>query len=56
MLKKVLKEPKKNIDNLKEYEFNCPSSQCKHDKDKFNLNFSPEINIFRCWKCGTSGN
>nr|QBM02821.1 DNA primase [uncultured archaeon] len=55
MLKKVLKEPKKNIDNLKEYEFNCPSSQCKHDKDKFNLNFSPEINIFRCWKCKYKG-
>lgn len=55
MLKKVLKEPKKNFDNLKEYEFNCPSQQCKHDKDKFNLNFSPEINIFRCWKCKYKG-
>lgn len=55
MLKKVLKEPKKDIDNLQEYEFNCPSQYCKHDKDKFNLNFSPEINIFRCWKCNYKG-
>ncbi len=55
MLKKVLKEPKKDIENLQEYEFNCPSSTCKHDKDKFNLNFSPEINIFRCWKCNYKG-
>jgi len=55
MLKKVLKEPKKDIENLDEYEFNCPSPQCKHDKDKFNLNFSPKINIFRCWKCNYKG-
>lgn len=55
MLKKVLKEPKKDIENLHEYEFNCPSQTCKHDKDKFNLNFSPEINIFRCWKCNYKG-
>jgi DNA primase len=55
MLKKVLREPKKDIENLQEYEFNCPSSQCKHDSDKFNLNFSTEINIFRCWKCNYKG-
>lgn len=55
MLKKVLKEPKKDIKNLSEYEFNCPSQYCRHDKDKFNLNFSPEINIFRCWKCKYKG-
>ena len=55
MLKKVLKEPKKDIENLEEYEFNCPSQYCKHDKDKFNLNYSPSINIFRCWKCNYKG-
>lgn len=55
MLKKVLKEPKKDIENLQEYEFNCPSFKCKHDNNKFNLNFSPEINIFRCWKCNYKG-
>lgn len=55
MLRKVLKEPKKDIENLEEYEFNCPSQYCKHDKDKFNLNYSPAINIFRCWKCNYKG-
>lgn len=55
MLKKVLREPKKDIEDLQEYEFNCPSSTCKHDKDKFNLNFASEINIFRCWKCNYKG-
>ena len=55
MLKKVLREPKNSTGNLQEYEFNCPSQYCKHDKDKFNLNFSPGINIFRCWKCNYKG-
>jgi len=54
MLKKVLKEPKKDYEDLYEYEFNCPSRQCKND-NKFNLNFSPELNIFRCWKCNYRG-
>lgn len=55
MLRKVLKEPKKDIPNLHNYEFNCPSQYCRHDREKFNLNFSTEINIFRCWKCNYKG-
>jgi len=55
MLKKVLRDPKKDFDNLDEYEFNCPSNTCKHDRGKYNLNFSPELNIFRCWKCNYKG-
>lgn len=55
MLKKVLKEPKKDLENLEGYEFNCPSQYCKHDKDKFNLTFSTKLNLFRCWKCNYKG-
>ena len=55
MLKRVLKEPKKDNENIYEYEFNCPSNTCKHDKNKFNLNYSVEIKIFRCWKCNYKG-
>lgn len=54
MLKRVLKDPKKDYEDLYEYEFNCPSKQCKND-NKFNLNFNPELNIFRCWKCNYRG-
>lgn len=38
-----------------QYEFNCPSSTCKNDKDKFNLNFNSERNIFNCFKCKYHG-
>ena len=36
-LEKIYDEPRKKRDSIVEYEFNCNSSECYHDIDKFNL-------------------
>ena len=55
ILKKLLYAPKKEYEKMTQYEFNCPSEYCKHDHNKYNLGFSTEKNIFRCWKCNYKG-
>lgn len=57
ILKNFLGEPKSStdIETRKQWEFNCPSHECKYDVDKFNLAFNSEENIYKCWKCKDSG-
>lgn len=55
ILKRILGEPKDEYSNMVQYEFNCPSSYCKSDVDKFNLGYSSEMHIFHCWKCKYKG-
>lgn len=38
-----------------QWEFNCPSPQCKKDVDKYNLSYHTKNHIFKCWKCHYSG-
>ena len=55
LLIEVFGEPKHfDISNEKEqWEFNCPSSYCKHDYEKYNLSYNAKMKIFNCWKCGS---
>ncbi len=57
ILKDFLGEPKSSSDaeNRNQWEFNCPSSKCKHDINKYNLAFNSEKNVYKCWKCKESG-
>ena len=57
ILKNFLGEPKssRDFETKKQWEFNCPSHQCKNDTNKFNLAFNSEDNIYKCWKCKDSG-
>lgn len=57
ILKNFLGDPKdaSNWESKKQLEFNCPSYQCSHDVDKFNLAYNVENNIYKCWKCKDSG-
>ncbi len=57
ILKNFLGEPKssKDFEARKQWEFNCPSHDCRNDINKFNLAFNTEENIFKCWKCKDSG-
>lgn len=55
ILKRLFGNPKKDFLNQEQYEFNCPSSVCKNDKNKFNLNFNSSKIIFHCFKCGYHG-
>lgn len=52
-----LGEPKSEYDALskKQWQFNCPSPKCRHDIDKFNLEYNSEKHLFKCWKCGYLG-
>lgn len=55
ILKRILGEPKDEYVNMVQYEFNCPSSYCGSDVDKFNLGYNSELHIFHCWKCKYKG-
>jgi DNA primase len=55
ILKRILGDPKDEYDNIIQFEYNCPSSYCRSDIDKFNLGYNSELNIFHCWKCKYKG-
>ena len=42
-------------DTRVQWEFNCPSPTCRHDRDKFNLAYKSNDKVFKCWKCQYSG-
>jgi len=53
ILKSFLGEPKSESDalNKKQWQFNCPGPTCRHDVDKFNLEYNSQKKAFKCWKC-----
>lgn len=57
VLEQFLGSPKSNRDaeHKVQWEFNCPTPNCKRDKNKFNLAYQAKDKIFKCWKCGYSG-
>lgn len=57
ILKNFLGEPKSSssIETRTQWEFNCPSHQCRNDVNKYNLAFNSQENIYKCWKCKDSG-
>lgn len=55
ILNRLFGNSKRNFSNQEQYEFNCPSTICRNDKDKFNLNFNSSKIIFHCFKCGYHG-
>ena len=57
IVKSFLGEPKSEHDALskKQWQFNCPSPKCRHDIDKFNLEYNSEKHLFKCWKCEYKG-
>ncbi len=56
-IKGFLGSPKSEYDPLsrKQWQFNCLSPKCRHDTDKFNLEYNSEKHMFKCWKCGYKG-
>jgi hypothetical protein len=56
-IKGFLGEPKSEHDPLskKQWQFNCPSPKCRHDVDKFNLEYNSKKHVFKCWKCQYHG-
>jgi hypothetical protein len=53
ILKNFLGDPKSEVDalNKKQWQFNCPGPTCRHDVDKFNLEYNSQKKAFKCWKC-----
>ena len=53
ILKNFLGNPKSESYalNKKQWQFNCPGSTCRHDIDKFNLEYNSQKKAFKCWKC-----
>ncbi len=53
LLKSFLGNPKSEHDalNKKQWQFNCPGPTCRHDVDKFNLEYNSKKKAFKCWKC-----
>lgn len=45
----------RNNETKVQWEFNCPSSKCRKDQNKFNLAYQAHNKVFKCWKCGYSG-
>jgi len=45
----------KDSETRVQWEFNCPSTTCRHDADKFNLAYKSNDKVFKCWKCKYSG-
>jgi hypothetical protein len=37
-----------------QWQFNCPGPSCRHDSDKFNLEYNAKKKLFKCWKCDPS--
>jgi len=56
-IKGFLGSPKSEHNSLNrlQWQFNCPTEKCKHDVDKFNLEYQSEKHIFNCWKCNYRG-
>ena len=56
-IKSFLGTPKTEYDalNKKQWQFNCPTPKCRHDIDKFNLEYNSEKHQFKCWKCNYKG-
>jgi DNA primase len=55
IVRRILGDPKDEYDGIVQYEYNCPSSYCRSDADKFNLAYHSERHIFHCWKCKYKG-
>ena len=57
LVKNCLGTPKSEIDSLnkKQWQFNCPSPKCRHDVDKFNLEYHSIKHVFNCWNCEYRG-
>jgi len=57
ILKNFLGDPKssRDLETREQWEFNCPSHQCRNDINKYNLAFNTKNNIYKCWKCKDSG-
>lgn len=55
IIKKILGDPKDEYPGIVQFEYNCPSSYCRSDVDKFNLSYNSEKHIFHCWKCKYKG-
>jgi hypothetical protein len=55
ILENFLGKAKSEVDALtkEQWQFNCPSttSECRHDVDKFNLEYNANKKMFKCWKC-----
>jgi hypothetical protein len=55
ILENFLGKAKSEVDALtkEQWQFNCPSttSECRHDVDKFNLEYNAKKKMFKCWKC-----
>jgi len=53
LLKNFLGNPKSEHDalNKQQWQFNCPGPTCRHDVDKFNLEYNSKKKAFKCWKC-----
>jgi len=47
-------ERRTGVENPQKY-FNCKSSFCKQDHNKYNLAYHAESKIFKCWKCKIHG-
>ena len=50
VLENFLGNPKSSRDAEKktQWEFNCPSSTCRKDKNKFNLAYQSNNKVFKC--------
>src|SRR3990167_7048087 len=57
IIENFLGSPKTNKDSESrtQWEFNCPSKNCRHDHQKFNLTYQSNRKIFNCWKCKYRG-
>lgn len=53
ILESFLGKPKSEVDALtkEQWQFNCPGPTCRHDVDKFNLEYNAKKKMFKCWKC-----
>lgn len=59
MVQGFLGRPKSETDalNKEQWQFNCPgpTNKCRHDIDKYNLEYNAKKHVFKCWKCGYVG-
>ena len=53
ILKNFLGDPKREADalNKKQWQLNCTGQTCRHDVDKFILEYNAKKKAFKCWKC-----
>lgn len=57
LIETFLGSPKssKDFSSRIQWEFNCPSSTCHLDHDKYNLVYNSDKKVFKCWKCKYKG-